>query len=48
MTTDEMTIFCARQIECILRYVQNVYPELDGLIDHLAKSVVLLEEVAHK
>ena len=57
MTTRETTLFCARQIECILRYVQNVYrnqPMGDNhkrrfaLEDHLASAMILLEELGRR
>jgi len=37
--------FCATQIDCILRYVQNVYPN-HKLENHLSFAIVLLEELA--
>jgi len=38
--------FCARQIECILRFIQNVYPN-DKLENHLSFAIVLLDEFGY-
>lgn len=46
MTTAETTKFCASQIECILRYVQNVYSDEHDLENNLSMAIVRLEELA--
>ena len=47
MTTKETTLFCARQIECILRYVQSVYPKQQGKLESdLSMCIVVLEELS--
>ena len=43
-STKETAIFCSKQIECILRFVQQVYPNHD-LENHLSFASVLLYEL---
>ena len=48
MTVTESTkvtaIFCSKQIECILRFVQAVYPNHE-LENHLSFASVMLDEL---
>ena len=46
MTTKETSLFCARQIECILRYVQSVYKNEHELENHLSMASVILEDLS--
>ncbi len=48
MTTKETSLFCARQIECVLRYVQSVYQNEHELENHLSMASVMLESLSEK